>query len=188
VRAVSQYTNHVIQIRPMRSRALGDGGVEVTQEPILAVFAPLDQGGFLYDNEKEAAEEHFNFHGLTQHIDEATPSDPAYRLSVFDLDEAAEREGWDEEAQELVKETLLRKAERSPQSILIITSTPIEAPFPAYDSFEGDPEQLVIKLIEDGFDLERVLHYERAFGPKRPEIMDALEEGVEALARINVSA
>ena len=48
----------------------------------------------------------------------------------------------------------------------------------------GDPDELVLKLVEQGHDLERVLHYERTFGPKRPEIIEALEvgrRGVEAV-------
>jgi len=186
MRVISQNTNHVVQIRPMRQRALGDGGVEVTQEPIYAAFTPVESGAFLYDNEKDAAERHFSFPGRTQHEDEATPSDVSYRLSVFDTDEAAEREGWDAETKVLVEDTLRRKAVSAPQNIMIVETKPISAPFPAYDAYSGDPGELVIKLVEDGHDLATVLHYEREFGQKRPEVIEALELGVETWAAVSV--
>jgi hypothetical protein len=188
MRVISQYSNHVIQIRPQRTRALGDGGVEITQDGIYAAFTPVDGGGFLYENEKDAAAKHFNFHGLTQHEDQATPSDPAYRLSIYDTDEEAEKLEWDAETKNTVEEKLKTQARLAPNDILIIESSPIPAPFPAYDTYAGDPTELVLKLVEDGHDIERVLHYERTFGPKRPEIISALEVGVETLATVNVSA
>lgn len=188
MRFISQHSNHVIQVRPMRQRALGDGGVEVVQDPIYAVFTPIDGGGFLYENEKDAATDHFKFHGLTQHEDQATPSDPAYRLSIFDTREEAEKNEWDAETTKLVEDTLVRMAALSPNDLLVIETTPIPAPFPAYDTYAGDPGELVLQLIDQGHDLERVLHYERTFGPKRPEIMSALELGVETWAKVSVSA
>jgi hypothetical protein len=162
--------------------------VEITQNPIYAVFTPVQQGGFLYENEKEEAERHFSFKGLTQHTDEATPSDPIYRLSVYDTDEAAEKDGWDAETRELVESELERKAQSAPQNILIVHTTPIETPFPNYDSYSGDVDELVVKLVEDGHDLAQVLHYERHFGKKRPEVIDALEEGVETWAAVTIKA
>lgn len=188
MRFISQHSNHVVQVRPMRQRALGDGGVEVVQDPIYAVFTPLDQGGFLYENEKDAAIDNFKFHGLTQHEDEATPSDPTYRLSVFDSREKAAEEGWDAETVKLVEDTLVRMAAISPNDLLVIETTPIPSPFPLYDTYAGDPGELVLKLVEDGHDLERVLHYERTFGPNRPEIVAALELGVQTWAEVSVPA
>jgi hypothetical protein len=188
MRVISQYTNHVVQIRPMRMRALGDGGTEIVQDPIYAVFTPIEQGGFLYENEKEAAEAHFSFHGLTQHEDEFTPSDVSYRLSIFDTDEAATKEGWDAETKATVEKVLSSKAQSAPGNIMLVATTPITAPFPAYDEFDGDPEQLVVKLMEDGHDLERVLVYERNFGKNREDIIEKLNEGIEAIAAVNVPA
>jgi hypothetical protein len=188
MRVISQNTNHVVQIRPMRQRALGDGGVEVTQEPIYAAFTPVEQGGFLYEAEKEAAERHFSFPGRTQHEDQATPSDVAYRLSVYDTEEEAAKNGWDAATKELVEDTFRRKALTAPESVMVVEVTPIPAPFPAYDTYAGDPADLVLKLAEDGHDLATVLHYERTFGLKRPEIIAALEQGVEMWAAVSVTA
>jgi hypothetical protein len=71
---------------------------------------------------------------------------------------------------------------------MVVEVTPISAPFPAYDSYAGDPGELVLKLVEDGHDLATVLHYERTFGQKRPEVIEALELGVETWAAVSVSA
>jgi len=188
MRFISQASNYVMQVRPQRSKALGDGGVEITQEPIYAIFTPVEQGGFLYENEKDAAVRHFNFNGLTQHEDEATPSDPIYRLSIYDTDEKAVEENWDTETKHAVEEALVASARINPQALMLVESTPIPAPFPAYDAYDGDPGELVVKLAEDGHDLERVLHYERTFGPKRPEVIEALELGVETWGKVSVSA
>jgi len=188
MRVISQHTNHMIQIRPQRQRPVGDGGVVVTQEPIYAVFTPAEGGAFLYENEREEAERHFKFNGLTQHEDEATPSDPIYRLSVYDTDEEAEKNLWDDETKAIVEEVLTRKARTAPNAIFIVESTPIPAPFPTYDTYDGDPAQLVLTLADQGHDLAQVLHYERTFGPKRPEIIEALEIGVETWAPTSVSA
>jgi hypothetical protein len=188
MRVISQYTNHVVQIRPQRQRSLGDGSIEILQDPIYAVFTPTQQGGFLYENEKDEAERHFSFRGRTQHEDEATPTDVIDRLSIYDTDEEAEKQGWDAETKALVEDTFTRKAVSSPNAILIISSTPIPSPFPNYDTYTGTPEELVIMLVEQGHDLERVLHYERTFGPKRQEIIEALEAGVEAWKEVTVGA
>lgn len=188
MRAISQYTNHVIQIRPQRQRPLGDGTINVTQEPLYAVFTPVEGGGFIFENEKEAAAKHFSFHGLTQHEDEATPSEPDYRLSVYDTDAEAEKHGWDAETKAEVEAVLVRKAQTAPQNILLVKTTPIPAPYPAYDSYVGDAEQLVYKLVEDGHDIPTVLHYEREFGPKRPDVIEALEVAAEALGAVTVTA
>jgi hypothetical protein len=188
MRVISQYTNHVVQIRPQRQRSLGDGNIEILQDPIYAVFTPVQQGGFLYENEKDEAERHFKFNGRTQHQDEATPTDVNDRLSIFDTDEEAEKQNWDAETKALVEDVFTKKAVSSPNAILIIESTPIPAPFPLYNTYTGTPEDLVLMLAEQGHDLERVLHYERTFGPKRPEIIEALEAGVEAWKAVSVSA
>lgn len=188
MRVLSQYTNPTAQIRPQRQRSLGDGTIEVTQEPIYATFKPLQAGAFLYENEEIAALKHFNFHGNTQDIGEAIPTDPLARISVFDSDEVAKEEGWDEATQAEVEAKLREYAANDPMSFLIVETTPIAAPFPAYDSYEGDTQALVVKLIEDGYDVEQVLYYERIFGQKRPEIIAALEEAVEVKQEMVVSA
>lgn len=180
MRFVSQYPLYKYQVRVQRSRALGDGGVEITQEPIYAEFQPVYGSAMLYENELAEALRHFEFRGNTQAQDEATPTDPMMRLSVFDTQEAALAFGWDDDTVALVETRLMQAASEAPTEVLMVSDTPIKAPFPTYDIWDGpDTEMLMVKLIEDGHDLPLVLHYERTFGPKREKIIAALETTIE---------
>jgi hypothetical protein len=158
---------------------MGDGSIEVLQEPIYLQFKSVEQGGFLYENEEVLAQRHFTFHGNTQDIGEAVPTNPMDRVAVFDTDEAAQELAWDAATKQEVEARLERYAAEDPSSFLIVTSTPMVAPFPNYATFDGDATALVVKLIEDGHDVEDVLRYETVFGPKRPEVIEALEQAVE---------
>jgi hypothetical protein len=189
VRFISQISEYKFQARPQRTRALGDGGVEVTQEGIYCQFLPVAGGAMIYENEVAAALKHFDFRGNTQLMDEATPSDPMLRLSIYDTDEMAQVNGWDTDTQDFVEGRLQTLCNEAPNECLLVMDTPISAPFPAYDTWDGpDVERLMVKLIEDGHDLPLVLHYERTFGAKRPHIIEALEETIELQKESVVSA
>lgn len=189
MRFISQYPEYKFQARVMRQKALGDGGVEVTQEPIYCEFQPVHSQTMIYENEVTHALQHFDFRGNTQSEDEATPSDPMLRLSVYDTDEQAEAHQWDADTKAMVDARLTQLALDAPGEVIQVTDTPIAPPFPRYDEWDGDdPEQLMVKLIEDGHDLELVLHYERTFGRRRPVIIDALERSIEAMKEMTVSA
>lgn len=179
MRFVSQFQGYGTQIRVQRQRALGDGGVEVLQDGLYIQFVPVHAGGMLYENERRHALDHFNFRGNTQDIGEAIPTDPVQRLSIFDTDEMAVQENWSEADKQLVEDRLCDLALSTPQEVLLVADTPITKPFPNYDTYDGDPTDLVVKLIEDGFDLEYVMHYERTFGPQRTPVIDALENALE---------
>jgi hypothetical protein len=188
MRFVSQHPLYKFQVRPQRQRAVGDGAIEITQEPIYAQFVPVHSGAMIYENEVAEALRHFQFRGNTQAQDEATPTDPIQRLAVYDTQEQAQSEGWDEETQREVEERLVRACQESPSEVLLVTDKPIAPPFPAYDNWDGpDPDMLISRLIEDGHDLPLVLHYERTFGPNRPHIVAALEQTIE-LQKENIVA
>ena len=189
MRFISQYPGYRFQVRPQRQRALGDGGTEVTQEPIYAEFMSVGGGAMVYENEIAAALRHFEFRGNTQHEDEATPTDPMLRLAIYDTDEMAQIHQWDEETKTFVENRLQQLCYEAPTECIMVMDTPIAPPFPAYDTWDGpDTEMLMVKLIEDGHDLPLVLHYERTFGPKRPKIIEALEATIEAQKESVVSA
>jgi len=189
MRFVSQYPGYKFQARPQRTRALGDGGVEVTQEPLYCEFLAVGAGAMIYENEIAAAIKQFEFRGNTQHEDEATPSDPMLRLSVYDTDEMAQVHQWDAETKTFVEGRLIWNCETSPTECIMVMDKPISAPFPAYDTWDGPTtDMLTAKLIEDGHDLELVLHYERTFGPRRPRIIEALEYEIEKQKESVVSA
>jgi hypothetical protein len=189
MRFISQYPLYKFQVRPQRQRGQGDGTVEVLVEPIYAEFVPVHSGGMIYENEVAQAIKHFDFRGNTQGEDEATPTDPMQRLSVFDSQEAAQENHWDEEMLALVESRLTEAAQVSTQELILVSDKPIAAPFPAYDTWDGpDVEMLVVKLIEDGHDLPLVLHYERSFGPRRANIIEALETTIELQKENVISA
>lgn len=188
MRVITQYPGMVAQIRPQRQRSLGDGSIEITTEPIYAPFKSVEAGAMIYENEEAAALRHFSFHGNTQDQGEAIPTNPMNRLAVFDTDEAAQAEGWDADTKQRVEERLMQMVMEEPASFLIVTDTPIAPPFPRYDTYDGTATQLVVKLIEDGYDLELTLHYERVFGQKREEVIEALEEAIEMSKEHIVSA
>ena len=112
--------NYGIQIRPQRQRPLGDGTSRSPRSRSTSSSPRSSRAAMLYENEKDAAERHFNFHGITQHEDEATPVDPDYRLSLFDTDEEAVEKNWDAETKRLVEETLVRKAQTTPNAVMLV--------------------------------------------------------------------
>jgi len=188
MRFISQYSGYGAQIRAQRQEGRGDGTVQILTPGLYVTFKSLNNGGFVYENEQVAALKHFEFRGNTQDRGEAVPTDPLNRLSVCDTQEWQKEEGWSDEERELVERRLLEISETTPEEVLYIASTPLAAPFPNYDTYEGDYEALVVKLIEDGHDLERVLEYEKIFGRKREELILMLEEGLRARDAVTVRA
>lgn len=189
MRFISQYPGYRVQVRPQRVHPLGDGTSQVVQEPLYVTFTAVDDGGMVYEKERYEAIKRFSFHGSQQHQDEATPVDPIHRLSVLDTVEDKERNEWSDEDVQLIEAKLVGIAMTTPTDLIQMEEAPLAAPFPAYDDWTGDGEMLVLKLAEDGFNLEEVLFYERSsYGPRRPEMIEALEIGVKALEEMQVHA
>jgi hypothetical protein len=189
MRFLSQYPAYGLQIRPQKVRPLGDGTSQTIQDPLYIKFTPVDAGGMIYEKEQYEAEKRFSFHGSQQHQDEATPVDTVHRLGVFDTDEQAQIQGWTEEEKTEVERVLMLKTRTTPTAVIVMEESPLVPPFPAYDDWSRDGEELVLKLAEDGHDLGEVLYYERSqFGPRRPEIIEALQIGVKALEELQIHA
>jgi hypothetical protein len=188
MRFISQYPGYGIQIRQQRVRPMGDGTSQVLVEPLYVKFKSVDEGGMLYEKERYAAAQHFDFHGSQQYEDEATPVEPQHRLSVLDTVEMAAEKQWSPEDVAEIEQTLSRKAVSTPQAVYQVVGTPVDPPYPNYDVFDGEAEQLVLRLVEDGFELQQVLFYETSFGPKRPDVIAALERGIEAIKELTVPA
>ena len=184
-RFISQYPEYSVQIRKQIMRPLGDGQAEIVQAGLYAKFTSADKGGMIYDKERREAEDRFQVHGRQQEQDQATPIDIIHRLSVFDTDDVPE--SWTDEDVELAERTLRDLALINPNAFIVMQGTPIPPPFPAYDVWEGTPQELVLKLTGDGFDLNEVILYERQFGQDRPEVIEALKIGAEALEELTVS-
>jgi hypothetical protein len=177
VRFISQYGEYGVQIRPERGRGLGDGSFEVTGPPLYAKF---DSDELIFDNELERAIKVFKFRGQYQHLDEATPVDPSYRLSVMDTAIQQVKHGWSDEDRALVESELVRLVTTG--DYFVSDETPIKAPFGKWDDSEIPAFKLVAMLVETGGDLQLALDYERIFGQKRDDVIEALEETMKAEA------
>ena len=188
MRFISQYPNYGVQVRPQRVHPLGDGTRQIVQEGLYVTFRSVDKGGMIYEKERYEASQRFAFHGTQQEQDEATPIDPIHRLSVLDTVEDAREKGWSPEDSALIEETLERLTQQTPNALIKIEGTPVPAPYPNYDDYAGDAQELVLKLTEDGHDLAQVLLYEQNFGPRRPDVIEALQIASEALQDLTVHA
>jgi hypothetical protein len=180
MRAIAQHGEYGIQIRPQRQQGLGDGSIKVTQEPIYAKF---DRDGAIFEAEIEKAEKVFAFSGRFQHRDEATPVAVDYRLSLFDTD----LQGYDPETKALVEEELRRK-EPITRDFFISEERPLDPPYPAWDESEKPAFEMVAGLVEMGYDLQAALDYERAFGPSRERVVEALEETIRDREQDTITA
>jgi hypothetical protein len=186
MRFISQYPNYGVQVRRQVVQPLGDGTRQVVQDGLYVTFLSADKGGMIYENERYLASQRFHFHGSQQEQDEATPVDPIHRLSILDTVEDAKKLGWTPEETELIERTLSEMTVTTPQAVFLIEGTPVPRPFPNYDEWVGDPQELVLRLTEDGHDLAQVLLYEQNFGPRRAELIEALQIGAEALQELTV--
>jgi len=169
MRAISQYGEYGIQIRPQAQKGMGDGSIQVTTEPIYAKFKPASDAA-IYEVEIERAMKTFSFRGRYQHIDEATPADVLYRLSVFDTE-------WVEDLETRgIVEAKLLELEGLNDDFFIATEKPLDAPYPSWDTSDEPAFEMVAGLVKMGFDLNSALSYERVFGPGREAVIEALEE------------
>jgi len=175
VRFVSQFTNYVINIQPAVKR-VGDFGVEILRPDILAEFKPHDWT----QRDLETAIAAFQFKGVFQHEDEATPVHPAYRLSTFDTDERAETEAWDDETKNLIEQKLLN-SKGFGRDYVLVQELAIAPPWPTYEEFPGSADELAMQVLDLGFAPEEVIAYESSkWGQNREEVIAALSTVVEA--------
>jgi hypothetical protein len=175
MRFVSQFTPFSVGIKPGRKR-FTDYGIEQVEPEIDAQFDPFGWN----QHDMEVAFQNFKFRGQFQYEDEATPVNPAYRLAVYDTDEEALKNGWDEATKEVVEQRLLDAGSYG-QAFIRVEEIALQPPWPTYDEFDGKPEALVVMVGDLGFDPEVVLHYEESkWGQQRPEVMQALQTAIEA--------
>jgi len=173
MRCISQFGEYGIQIRHQQQKGMGDGSIQVTVEPIYAKFRNFSDE-VIYESEVERALKEFSFRGRYQHVDEATPADIQYRLSVFDT----EKQGYDEATKDIVEAELHRLSVIN-DDFFIVTETSVPAPYPSWDTVEMPAFQMVAGLVEMGIDLNEALTYEKLFGPHRDAVIEALEETIK---------
>jgi hypothetical protein len=189
MRFVSRWGRFSIQLRPIIQEAYATGMAKILQDPIYARFAP---DRLTHIDREVALQTWQNWNGSYQELDEVTTVPPDYRIGVYDTDEAAAQNGWDEDTKRFVDESLVEYAVRF-EDIAIVPKTLIDPPWPNYDQFKGSVPALMRKLVEEGHDLQSVLDYENAV-QGRGKIVQAIEELIrdpeaqEALAVEEVSA
>jgi hypothetical protein len=170
MRCISQFGEYGVQIRHQQQQGMGDGSIKITIHPIYAKFRNFSDET-IYESEIERALKEFSFRGRYQHVDEATPADISFRLSVFDT----EKQGYNEETKALVEAELQRLSTIN-DDFFIASQTSVPAPYPTWDTVEMPAFQMVAGLVEMGFDLNDALTYEKIFGPHREAVIEALEE------------
>lgn len=169
-RFVSQYLKFSHGVRDGVESHMGlDGRMTATVRALEAEFT--HNGATTKD--ALVAKSTLKFTGVPQ--DEAgNDIDPAYRISVFDSEAAKLANGWTDEEEALVVETLRASGDNG-RAFCEILPEPIEAPWPNYDS--TDPEEIVKVAGLINADLELALAYEKE-NQKRPGVIDALTEAL----------
>lgn len=183
MRFVSHVRNFAVGIIETRSHPTQYGALVVDQEGYTAHFKQD-----VTDADIAFAERVFEREGLvvgrTTEVDEVTLTPLLNRISVFDTEEEALRENWDgrtivddrgerHDFKEYVESKLARRA-IDHQDFALMIEDPIEAPWPRYLDFQGSLDQLMQKIVDDGYDPSAVLAYERQSG-KRPAVIERLE-------------
>jgi len=169
MRFVTQYGNFGIKIRDPQAR-ITPYGVEPVMDGIVAEFSTSDWN----QNDYETALRSFQMKGLYQYEDEATPVAPTYRIGIYDTEEQQALNGWDDETREDVERRLLG-AKSFGRDFVLVQELALEAPWPAYDRFDGTPEELVEQIAELGYLYEVALTYEKSkWGQRRDEVIAAL--------------
>lgn len=199
MRLVSHIRKFHIQIQHRHAEQLA-GGLE--REIIPPVEAQFETGDITAE---EVAFAELNFrggiHGRTVEVDEVTPTSILGRLSTFDTDSDVNVAAWQaldarfgppreytqglrpfDTHKEMVDEFFKDRVARGlAADYLIVTETPVVAPWPKYNEHRSSVDDLVVRVIEDGHSLEQVIAYERQ-NLNRPDVIAGLENAVRVIA------
>lgn len=190
-RYISKYRRYKLTAREHVTMTLANGKDNVIQQGVICEF---QHGGVLY-HELELAAKYFQFKGITQEEDEATPVDPVFgptsRVSVFDTGWPHLQKAWAQaEKHENVPpgtieaeviEFLDNYTSNGRDYLKVVVEKPV-APWPAYDKLTAQGRRTIemvvekiVAAIEDlGVDPQTVLAYERQ-GLNRAEVISAVE-------------
>lgn len=142
-----------------------------TRRPYIAIF---EQGGAT-PRDKQLALDRFQFKGAYER------EDVTRRISIFDTDERASREGWSPEFKKAVEDALVKGQNTD---YFLVEDAPAPLPWPAYNETEPELVGETARLIGVSFD--QVLAYERQ-NQNRPAVIKALT-GEEVLEEVEVEA
>jgi hypothetical protein len=185
---VSHIPNFAVGIVEARTHATAYGDLIVDREGYIAQFSQD-----INQDDIEFAERVFVDEGLVmgrqQMLDEVTLVPLQNRLSVFDTEEMAIAEDWgartvtdaygrEHDFREYVEAKLLERSQNHPL-FRLRSEAVLEPPWPRYLEYGGTLEQLLQKVVDDGYDPAYVLRFEQQSG-KRPAVIRALESLVNA--------
>lgn len=186
MRFVSHIRKFGVQIVEPRVHFSNYGDRIVDREGYVAQFTADDVTDLDVEWGRKVFENGGFLHGRTTALDEVTLTDIRSRLSVFDSEEMALRENWDPDFKTLVEDFLSNRAVDNPD-FRQVEGIEIPPPWPRYLDFRGTLDQLMEKLIEDGYDLGQALAFERERG-HREMVIVALEAKIAELAEETQSA
>lgn len=195
MRFLSHIRSFAVQILEPRSEILGGGVVRELQPLLMAQFVTGD----ITAAELTFAERNFHAHGRTTERDEVTLTPLLGRLSSYDtempanLEEYARvdrqmegqyvpggREKWSEgTTKRIVEEKLIERSKVGDAPFALVEEERIVPPWPLYDAFPGDAQELVEVLKVQGHNLIQALGYERQ-NANRADVVEILEEEIEA--------
>ena len=171
MRVLARYGRYSQQVRPQLAEAYANGVVRVTQTSLLAEF----REGLMTPEERALCKQSWSFNGFYQEQDEVTTVEPDYRLGCFDSIAAQIANDWSDDDRRMVEEALRATALREPNSLIVVEEKRLPPPWPNYDVFDGNLNDLCRKILEDGYPLEQVLAYEEE-NQDRPEVVVALKQ------------
>jgi hypothetical protein len=178
MRFLSKFGRFGVQIRAQNQEPYANGMVRVIDQQVAAIFQPTG----LTTSERELAFKSFAFNGSLQEMDEVTIVQPDYRIGVYDTVEQQLAQGWSDELRKEVEQKLLAHANLY-GDVVMVPVIEIPPPWPRYDEYGGSPSQLARKLVDEGYNLDDVIAYEREH-QNRERVLEAIalacDEVVEA--------
>ena len=181
-RFVSPHRSYAHGVRSAREAYLGPDGQMVPEVTALeAAFTP----DLRTDEDIAIAKSTFKFRGMPIY-ESGQEVDPTYRISVFDSEVAKLQNGWTDDDEAFVVETLRHNGPIGQMYVEVIP-VPAEKPWNGYDELT-DADRIVDLAIGIGADLSKVIAYETE-NANREAVIDALQATLtEADETIIVSA
>lgn len=191
MRFVSHIRNFGVGILTRRAVIQASGAEQELVPGFQASFWQSD----ITAEELEFAERHFSPNGRTTEQDEVTLTPLIGRLSVYDTEAEKEIAKYDAIDEQMLGETIpgsrgqiwergtlkamveekLSARAASSQTFALVVEAPMSPPWPAYDAFPGEVEDLVATIQAQGHHIPPIVVYERQ-NQNRPEVVAALED------------
>lgn len=195
MRYISHIRNFAVGIMSKRVEYLPGGIERVIVPELTARFKVHD----VTAEELEFAERVWRkLPGQTYEADEVTPTARISRLSTFDTESPENQALFREVDDHMIKEGLTLPGTRDPwkvgdaqriteakladravrsETFAIVAERELAPPWPLYDAFPGEPEDLVAVVVSQGHNVRAVLAYEEQH-QDRPSVVSLLREEV----------